>query len=510
MFKAAQLELAKAKPELRGLGLLNPFNSEIFLQTPAELQPETLLPAISLTLLTGAGSSEQIQLFQAFVARHDELTEDVIELWINVLAASGDFTGLQRLADSGKSYAIMAGGCAAFLTGQHEAAQTAFDGLISKLRKTSGKRNVILPTFPGLMHLLLLLRKQDPKSRAELKVLSAAAQTLWSPSMRMIPELLWSAVSYADSPDATGKKELRSALKQIPKDAIPFVRAIAVHVAKWFLPEESFSWSNQLTAAAAAYEQLGLGWLAAWCEDAAAVCEQEEPNEKTPGQRHAQQGTSPMLSWIRTTSLWKRKLDSLRQMVDGTAAMANGVPVASGYDERMIWELEIVEYKGLCRTSLSPFIQKLSKGVWTKGRPVALQRLYQNHSGKEFAFLTDQDKAVCKCISESQVSTGYYRYTETVYGLDSDAALPALVGHPLIFTPGNRSQPLEIATRRPQLLIRKTKSGLQLQVDPLPNGEDEVVVRKDGAHAGSMKERSPRLSTPPPKKHSNCCWRLSR
>jgi hypothetical protein len=111
-----------------------------------------------------------------------------------------------------------------------------------------------------------------------------------------------------------------------------------------------------------------------------------------------------------------------------------------------------------------------------------LQRLYQNHSKKDFAFLTDQDRAVCKCIEESQISTGYYRYTETVYNLDADAALPAIVGHPLIFTTGNRTQPLEITTRRPQLLIRKSSSGLQLQLDPQPNGDDEVVVMKDGAH----------------------------
>ncbi len=481
-FQAAQQELAKEEPESRQLGLLNPFNAELYSQTPAELQPETFLNAISHSLLTGVGSPEHIELLDAYVASHDELSEEVIELWINTLVASGDFNGLQSAAESGNSHATIAGGCAAFLTGQHEAAQTVFDGLISSLRKTTGKRTAVLPMFPGLMHLLLLLRKQDPKSRAELKALCAAAQTLWPSSLKLIPGLFLAAVDFADSPDSSRKTALKSALKQIPGEAFPLVKAIAVHVARWYLPEETFSWGNVLTKRAGVYEELGFGWLAAWCEDAAAVCEHGPPDENALGQRHALQGTSPMLSWIQTASLWKRKLDSLRQMVDGAPTSRKGSTVSSGYDERMIWELEIVEYKGGCRTGLSPFIQKFSGGQWTKGRPVALQRLHQNHAKKDFSFLTDQDRAVCKCIEEKQVSTGYYRYTETVYNLDSDAALPALVGHPLLFTTGNRSQPLEITTRRPQLLIQKTKSGLKLQLDPQPIGEDEVLVRKDGAH----------------------------
>ena len=169
-------------------------------------------------------------------------------------------------------------------------------------------------------------------------------------------------------------------------------------------------------------------------------------------------------------------------MVDGTPSAPKGLPVSSGYDERMIWEMDIRESKGRCYVSMSPFIQKLSGGAWTKGRPVALQRLYQNHTKKEFAFLTDQDHAVCTCIEESQIATGYYRYTETVYNLDADAALPSLVGHPLIFSSGNRTQPIEITTRRPQLIIKKSSSGLQLQLDPQPIGDEQVAVMKDGAH----------------------------
>ena len=481
-FESAKQELAGAKSELKRLGLLQPFNSELYEQVPLELQSEVLLAPVSQSILTSTGSAEVIEAFDAFIQWHEDLSDEVFDLWINFLVASGDSNGLIAIAESDQPVAKIAAASAAFLSGQHEAAQAAFDEFICSVRKTTGKRSVVMPVLPGLLHLLLLLRKDDPGSRAELKAFCTTAQTSWPPFLQLIPELFLIAVGYADAPSATSKNAIQSALTLKPAKALPLVKAMAAHVSHWFLPGEAFfTWSDSLSQAAESYGELGFGWLAALCEDAAGVCAIGiEP--KARGQRHALQGTCPMLTWIEPTAIWKRKLDSLRQMVDGTPFAPKGSPASTGYDERMIWEMDIRESKGRCYVSLSPFIQKLSGGAWTKGRPVALQRLYQNHSKKDFAFLTDQDRAVCKCIEESQISTGYYRYTETVYNLDADAALPAIVGHPLIFTTGNRTQPLEITTRRPQLLIRKSSSGLQLQLDPQPNGDDEVVVMKDGAH----------------------------
>ena len=483
-FTAAKQELAKAKPELHPLGLLNPFNPELYAQTPDELQPEVLLDPVAQSLLTSVGSPDVIEALDAFVNWHEQISEEMRDLRVNQLAASGDLAGLQSLSEYDSRGNTAASGCLAFLTAQYDAAESAFENLTTQLRKVTGKRNVVLPVLPGLMHLLLLLRKSDPQSRANLKTLNSAAQAQWPTELTVIPDLISAAVNYADSPSTKSKAAFKSALVLKPVHSVPLVKAIVVHLAKWFLPEESVPWCNALGEAAKSYDDLGFGWLAALCEDAAAVCANGSENEFVQGQRHALLGTHPMLSWIQQTSLWKRKLDSLRQMVDGTPVAPKGAPSATGYDERMIWEMAIRPYKGHCYGQLSPFIQKLSGGAWTKGRPVALERLYENLSKKEFAFLTDQDRAVCKCIHASERSTGYRRYTETVYNLHSDEALPALVGHPLIFSPGNRAQPLEITTRRPQLVIRKTSSGLRLELDPQPGGGDDndTVLMKDGAH----------------------------
>ena len=211
-FTAVKLELVNARPELSKLGLLNPFNAELYAETPAELQPEVFLHPVAQSILTGVGSPEVIDAFDAFINWHDKFSDEIGELWVNCLTASGDLSGLEELAESDHSCRIAASGCLAFLTGRHDAAEVELDELTSRLRKATGKRSVVLPVLPGLMHILLLARKADPKSRAELKSYSAAAQTLWPPSMQLIPEMLSIAVGYADLPNSSTKAALKWAL----------------------------------------------------------------------------------------------------------------------------------------------------------------------------------------------------------------------------------------------------------------------------------------------------------
>ena len=479
-FKKATEALAKAKPEERELLLLKPFNAELFGRTPAELQRGILVTAISAIILTSAGPSEAIEAFDAYVNWHDDLSGDIGFWWVNLLAASGDLAGLQELAAAKKDYSTLAAACHAFLTGQHDVAEGAFDKLTASLRKSSGKRNVVLPLLPGLMHLLLVLRKNDAPSRAALKAMCAAAAREWPESMHGILDIFMLGIAYADSPSSKTKAALLAGLLGKIRTK-PLVKAISAHVQQWFDSEATITLGNALYEDAIASRNLGLQWIAALCEDGAAACSIKPKNDANPGSLHRQLGTFPMLKWIQQQSLWKRKLESLRQIADGKPVVAKSAAVTSDYDERMIWEVDPGTTKG-SYLSVRPVIQKLSGGSWTKGRPVALERLYAGNTKTGFAFLTEQDRTVCRTITAREVSTGYYKYTETVYNFDCGAALLALVGHPLVFTPDNRTHPIEIATKRPQLVIRRHDSGLRLELDPKPSGDNDVIVTKDGAH----------------------------
>ncbi len=478
-FNAATVILAEAPAMRKNLGLLNPFSKEIYDRTPVELQAAFLVYEAFTAVVKGKGSAQAIQAYGEFAQLHSPLSGAVEEWWVNLLAACGDLDGLRKLAASDSLPAI---GCLAFLTAEHDSAEAAFNELISRLRKTVGKKVVVLPGLPGLMHMLLILRKNDTQSRALLKSLCAAAAKEWPEDWKAIPTLMIAAINYGDAPSAKTKAAFKNVLSGNVKYHVPIVQAIAAHLNQWFLPSEQSNYSTSLTAAATHFAELGMNWLIALCEDGAAVAGSAGQAKTQHGTRHTKLGTFPMLTWVQQTSLWKRKLDSLREIVDGNSGRLKSAAGSSMYDERMAWELEIGDSKTTGYACPRPILQKRSKKSWTGGRPVALERLYKNHSSPEYAFLTEQDRAVCRSIVASEVSTGYYKYTETVYNFDSGEALTALIGHPLVFTEGNRTQPLEITSRRPQLVIQRKASGLRLELDPQPFGENSMVVVKDGSH----------------------------
>ena len=478
-YESAMARLATEPSALRDLAVLNPFDAQLFEKTPDALKPDVLVRAVRQAILKGEGSPVVLELFDAFASAQENLSEELSDAWVQLSAARGDLVGLREMVAAKRPHSTLAAGCLAFLTAQHDDALAVFETLTSQLRKTTGQRNAVLPPLPGLMHLLLLLRKTDPKSRAGLKSLNAAARKSWPDELSEICEMIPNAVRYADASSTQSKSAFIDSLEACVDEELPLAQAVARHVGHWFMSGEVWTKPTSLSAVIRQHEQLGLEWLVALYEDSA-VLNTVGSKTKT-GQRHGRLGTHPMLSWIEQVALWQRKLDSLRRLADGRPTSSISAPTATGFDERMIWELD-AEFKDMdWSAQLRPIVQKVSGKNWTKGRPIALERLYRGCSGAEFAFLTDQDRAVCHCLQQSQEATGYYRYTETVYSFDDETALVALVGHPLVFTPGNRTQPLEITAKRPQLVIQKKNLGLRVVLEPRPYGNQKVVVVKDGA-----------------------------
>ncbi len=497
-YRTAVQGLANAAPELADLGLLESFNQEIFSKLPPELQAVVLTQAVSKAILAGCVPPEPIAACREYVPIHDDLLPEMGQSWVTLLLASGDVQTLKRLADQKKTYSTLASGCADLLTGQFESAEAVFEQWFAPPSQAKGTRNGVAPqpTLPGLLYLLLVLRKPDPTSRARLRTLCSVSAKNWPKPYLLIPALIATALSHADAPTAQTRSTLTNQLINSSAGAPLLIKILAAHLANWFLPDTTIAWVKYnytglpLEEGSAIYKTLGMQWIAALCEDAVGSVSKKsrKADATTASERHSQLGTTAMLQWIEPLSPWKKKLEALQQVVVGKSATASGSPVESGFDERMIWELEV---SGSGCTSVRPIIQKLSKGQWTKGRPVALSRLYSNHTKSEYAFLTDQDRDVCKTIEESEASTGYYNYTETVYQFDLHRTLQAIVGHPLIFSSGNRTQPLDVSIQKPQLLVQRKGAGLRLELQPKPRGDNSIVIRKDGAQRIVLVEFSP-------------------
>ena len=137
-------------------------------------------------------------------------------------------------------------------------------------------------------------------------------------------------------------------------------------------------------------------------------------------------------------------------------------------ERRLAWF--ITSYHSEC--VLQPREQKINaKGVWSKGRVIALRRLQENLG--EFDYLTTQDIRVCGCIETfTSYSNGYYSKTEYTF---NEKAISILIGHPLVFWEDSPTTRVEIVKGEPELIVKKGKAG-RLILKFLPHIEDNSNV----------------------------------
>ncbi len=489
-YRAELQKLEEQQPSNCDLNLLSPFDAELFERTPDELKAGLLMQGVRKAIETGSGSLTQLEIFDAYAYSQTELTTEFADLWVNLCVARGDIAGLSELASHKKSYSALAAACHAFLTGNYSEAEAGFAAVAKPLGTSSGRKQPLLPDLQGLMQILIYLRKGDESSRATVKSFCARIAKEWRKPLNSCDKLLKAALAYVESPIEKAKTELVSAACSIVSAEEALSCLLAAHVAHWFAPRQNLFASREWAFGLAllrvekwseGYSNLGLEWLCALSEDALQVVSHGKNCTTAKGARHEKLGTQPMLHWIKPIEEWRGKLDVLRAIATGKPGKNNVKSNAPDGDERMIWELECNITSNLWRAELRPLLQKVSGKSWTKGRPVALQRLCDDLNNEAFKCLSDQDRAICKCIEAYDEPTGYYRYTEMVYRFDEERMMQALVGHPFVFTPGNREQPIEITSKDPQLVVSRNKNGVRLTLEPRLTGDRKVVVTKDGA-----------------------------
>jgi hypothetical protein len=94
--------------------------------------------------------------------------------------------------------------------------------------------------------------------------------------------------------------------------------------------------------------------------------------------------------------------------------------------------------------------------------------------------LTEQDQALCRCLKRETSYGGWGRYADIDYFFETDRAAAQLVGHPLVFRENDRSQPIEIVRRDPQLVVAKKADGkIHMALQPRP-GPNAVQLTEEG------------------------------
>jgi len=158
-------------------------------------------------------------------------------------------------------------------------------------------------------------------------------------------------------------------------------------------------------------------------------------------------GQASLVSILKPEEPWKRSLQALIQATTLEQGPARDQTV------RLAW---FIDYRNNLIT-ISPKEQKKNvDGVWSKGRPISLARLY---AGDQLPYLTIQDRKICTAIQKIQ-------HPEThgiSFHFDMDKALAAMINHPLIFLTRSPTSAVEFVAGEPELLVEERGGQLHIR-----------------------------------------------
>jgi len=457
------------------LQLLKRYSRDIFDSLEPSLRFWLASEAVRPLMHGESVDADMIAVIDQMIADKDiVLNNELLAGAIDLAVSRGDLELLSRLDLATERKVIEIAGCMTFLQGDIKQAEACLKAVMP-----GGKsRSKLSPLghLPALLYVLLLLKKQQISVFSEARsILSSAAKlkTTWYPNA---VAMLVKAIEFMETP--TTAAEFSTCINSLCKT--PLDSLIAGYVARWLIPDDDAKLNDQLKVVqmashANAFKQSGLAWFAAEANLLAAGSKLETSPSATDSATaalptHEKLGVISLVDWIKSEPVWKRTLLAIAELggVVAPVSMANASDDTAM--DRVIWELNS-NYGG---TYLEVFHQTRKGNVWSKGRKIALQRLYEQWRNPEFGFLTPEDRALCQTLVSVTERNGY-GYSETSCSFDEERAARALVGHPRIFAPNRREQPLTFEIQPPRLIVSHDKDGqISLQLDPKPKHGNPV------------------------------------
>ena len=348
-----------------------------------------------------------------------------------------------------------------FIQGKNDEALDAFAEDARLWRKELKKRAGTFVGLPGLFYLLALLRRGQEADWKEMdQVLSAARQAYYKQSYYGTMYTYFRAIVTAKN---TGQEAARQLLGDPGENTgiAAYIRAFAAYWVDGSLNQATIDELSDLFVHA---REVGLSWLA--METAELLCRTEQ---RTPIRENyirlvqTETGMQSFLPLLKIEEGWRKSLRFLQQIVHGDG----NAETRRDPELRLVWLLRVTGSS----ISLQAKEQKIStKGGWTKGRTVPLYRL-TNSDALESA--SRQDKQI---LAAFQRETPYYYYHEFQFNLEK--ALPALVGHPLVFLDENPEVPVEIVRGEPEIIVSRAGPYLNISLSPTPAKQRVSLIRE--------------------------------
>ena len=171
------------------------------------------------------------------------------------------------------------------------------------------------------------------------------------------------------------------------------------------------------------------------------------------------------LNLLKPKEEWEYKLDSLISLVTTNNTVSGKIEAD---EKRLIWYFNPTSF------SLTPIEQKVLKnGKWSKGRNIALSRLYKRD--EKLDYFTPKDWTVVGAgIIENKE---WYSYGPDYY-FDYNKAIPALIGHPAVYLESDHDIHIELVKGYAELKINEAKGYFSISLSQ-HDTKTGIIVKKE-------------------------------
>ncbi|MFO1371517.1 MAG: DEAD/DEAH box helicase [Candidatus Competibacteraceae bacterium] len=438
----------------------NPFSADRLRALPDELLGDALAVIFTSAVRAFEPEHEVLALAEALLA--ENRCVEILRYYLteHYLLRGEPAQARQYLSPNDSDYSRALRGWLAFLNGMDEEAIQHYEAALKLLQQRTRKRKVFFNHMAGIFFILALLaRNTNAHLRRAVELIA----------------LLGKGESYSYT--ATYQSLLQVVLFQMGriKQLGPLNTANLNSLVDCFFMLLAFFWVNaddpdllselvetQLEIA----QKTGYHWFAMELTRLLQRLNHWQDAKPATLDRQAGDDGRSIVELFQRKEPWEHTLNALLEV-----SRAGPVSPAATMPARLVWWLHWVKSGGC---TISPREQKRdAKGLWTRGRPVALKRLY-THTDR-LDFLTPQDIEICACIRKNY--EGYYG--EASYELDERKALPRMVGHPLLFWEDAPEVRVELVKGEPELLITPQGSHWRLELSPKTQPDESLQVVKE-------------------------------
>jgi len=384
-------------------------------------------------------------------------------LLASILLWRGNLAEVNKLLQENPESFVASGmaGCVDFMLGYNDQALLHFERDLQQLKKIGSRKRMFFPSIAGLFFILALLKKGELSSFNRIRKFIDTVRTQQPGNML---QGAYEMLEYFLAAQESGRADIDPEAIHSSNSITLLFGALVRFWLTGGLParDSGPQGDDVLRLLLSRARENGFQWLAMVAAELLGRSEQDPELLDYAADIGKKTGLVSVVDGVVLEEAWKRRLKALLSVSGGPEPLQEKNTVSC----RMVW---LVGYHdGMI--SISAREQRfVPDSGWSKGRPIALSRLY---SGKKLDFMTDFDRRICKTLKREQSNQN------VTYRFELKQTLPAMVGHPMLFLEESPDVSVEFVKGEPELLVERLGDQLQVKLLKDFTAEDIAVIRE--------------------------------